>query len=83
MFYSVPLIVTAGAKFLSHCMRHAARLIPFEGLKLHDVVKFCPSADFAGEMLQLDAVRKLKRDAAKLQICANQVNWFYIGSPLF
>jgi hypothetical protein len=34
-------------------MRHAAPRIPLEGVKWRDAVKFCPSADNAGEMLLL------------------------------
>jgi hypothetical protein len=45
-------------------MRHAARLIPFEGAKYRDTLKFCPSADSAVEMLECDAVQKLKLDTA-------------------
>jgi hypothetical protein len=45
-------------------MCHAARKIPSEGLKLHGTVKFCPSVDQVGEMLQRDAVLILKFDAA-------------------
>jgi hypothetical protein len=37
----------------------------YYGAKLRDTVKFCPSADKTGEMLQHAAVRKLKLYAAR------------------
>jgi exonuclease III len=64
----------------SHCMRHAARYMPSECVKYRVTVKFCPSANKAGEMLLRDAVQKLKR---LLGILANQLIPFNTWSPLF
>jgi hypothetical protein len=37
----------------------------FESAKLRDAEKFCPSANYTGERLQREAVRKLKLNAER------------------
>jgi hypothetical protein len=70
MFYSVPLTMASNAKFFELGVRQLAARIPFKGVAQRDAERTLPTL--------------MKFSAAKLRICANQVNrFFYIESRIF
>jgi hypothetical protein len=69
MFYSVPLTMASNAKLFELGVRQLAARIPFKGVAQRDAVRTLPTL--------------MKYSAAKLRICANQVNCFFIESRIF
>jgi hypothetical protein len=69
MFYSDPPTIAADAILVELGVHQLASWIPFEGVAQHNTVRTLQHC--------------CKFAAAKLRICANQVNRFYIESCLF